>query len=103
MLLAGALGPAADSHWDRPRCRHILRHCERSEAIQNFFAEAVWIASSQELLAMTAESASSAGFALTMWREPDIPYDNRISSSRRPSPFKSFFTALEATTSPSLA
>jgi hypothetical protein len=30
-------------------------------------------------------------------------YDSRISSSRRPSPFKSFFTALEATTSPSLA
>ncbi|MGY2938273.1 hypothetical protein ACVWZV_003593 [Bradyrhizobium sp. GM5.1] len=32
-----------------------------------------------------------------------VPYDSRISNSRRPSPFKSFFTALEATTSPSLA
>ncbi|MBH5403150.1 hypothetical protein HZZ13_35955 [Bradyrhizobium sp. CNPSo 4010] len=28
------------------------RHCERSEAIQNPSAETVWIASSQELLAM---------------------------------------------------
>lgn len=27
-------------------------------------------------------------------------YDSRISSSRRPSPFKSFFTALEAAISP---
>ena len=44
------------------RC-HIRRHCERSdlsaealakaEAIQNLSADAVWIASSQELLAMT--------------------------------------------------
>jgi hypothetical protein len=65
--------------------------------------EAVWIASAQELLAMTAERASSPAFAMTMWREPDVPYDNRISSSRRPSPFSSFFTALEATTSPSFA
>jgi hypothetical protein len=31
------------------------------------------------------------------------PYNSRMSSSLRPSPFKSFFTALEATTSPSLA
>src|SRR5205807_1031284 len=30
-----------------------FRHCERSEAIQNLSAETVWIASSQELLAMT--------------------------------------------------
>jgi hypothetical protein len=30
-----------------------LRHCERSEAIQNLSAETAWIASSQELLAMT--------------------------------------------------
>ncbi|RXT48449.1 hypothetical protein B5V03_10890 [Bradyrhizobium betae] len=34
--------------------RHTLRHCERSEAIQSLSAETVWIASSQELLAMTA-------------------------------------------------
>ncbi|PPQ20218.1 hypothetical protein CV770_06995 [Bradyrhizobium sp. AC87j1] len=32
-----------------------------------------------------------------------VAYDNRISSSRLPSPFSSFFTALDATTSPSLA
>ncbi len=30
-------------------------------------------------------------------------YPSRISSSRRPSPFSSFFTALEAITSPLLA
>jgi len=29
------------------------RHCERSEAIQSLSAEGFWIASSQELLAMT--------------------------------------------------
>jgi hypothetical protein len=29
------------------------RHCERSEAIQTVSAAIVWIASSQELLAMT--------------------------------------------------
>src|SRR3954449_4695345 len=33
----------------------LLRHCERSEAIQNLSAETVWIASSQVLLAMTTE------------------------------------------------
>ena len=32
-----------------------------------------------------------------------LPYDNRKSSNRRPSVFSSFFTALEATTSSSLA
>ena len=32
------------------------RHCERSEAIQTVSAEAAWIASSQELLAMTEEA-----------------------------------------------
>jgi len=32
----------------------ILRHCERSEAIQTVSAERPWIASSQELLAMTS-------------------------------------------------
>jgi hypothetical protein len=31
------------------------RHCERSEAIQSLSAETVWIASSQELLAMTEQ------------------------------------------------
>ena len=36
---------------EEPRRRLILRHCERSEAIQNLSAEAVWIASSQVLLA----------------------------------------------------
>src|SRR4051795_176255 len=33
------------------------RHCERSEAIQNISVEAAWIASSQELLAMTESRA----------------------------------------------
>ncbi|SPP95009.1 protein of unknown function [Bradyrhizobium vignae] len=33
------------------------RHCERSEAIQNLFAEGFWIASSQGLLAMTEQGA----------------------------------------------
>ena len=36
-----------------PVVSHI-RHCERSEAIQSASAEGLWIASSQELLAMTA-------------------------------------------------
>jgi len=36
------------------------RHCERSEAIQTFSAEAAWIASSQELLAMTECGSSDA-------------------------------------------
>jgi hypothetical protein len=31
----------------------ILRHCERSEAIQTFFSKEGWIASSLTLLAMT--------------------------------------------------
>src|SRR3954463_11218900 len=41
-------------------CFHTFRHCERSEAIQNPSAETVWIAWSQELLAMTeyVEAAS---------------------------------------------
>jgi hypothetical protein len=34
------------------------RHCERSEAIQNPSAGAVWIASSLALLAMTTELMS---------------------------------------------
>src|SRR3954464_634021 len=38
-----------------PDFRLSRRHCERSEAIQNPSAEPVWIASSQGLLAMTAE------------------------------------------------
>jgi hypothetical protein len=34
--------------------KHLPRHCEPSEAIQNAFAEAVWIASSlRSFLAMT--------------------------------------------------
>ena len=39
-------------------CASLLQHChcERSEAIQNPSAEALWIASSQELLAMTEET-----------------------------------------------
>jgi hypothetical protein len=35
------------------------RHCERSEAIQDLSVEAVWIASSQELLAMTEQELTS--------------------------------------------
>src|SRR5579864_5654749 len=35
------------------RCPPPPRHCERSEAIQSLSAEGFWIASSQELLAMT--------------------------------------------------
>src|SRR3984957_13458446 len=37
----------------RSRRRVWHRHCERSEAIQNLAAGRLWIASSQELLAMT--------------------------------------------------
>jgi len=37
--------------------RLILRHCERSEAIQSLTAVGFWIASSQELLAMTTAEA----------------------------------------------
>ena len=36
------------------------RHCERSEAIQNRSAEGLWIASSQELLAMTEQGATAS-------------------------------------------
>ena len=39
---------------EQARRRPLLRHCERSEAIQNPSEERLWIASSQELLAMTA-------------------------------------------------
>ncbi len=61
------------------------------------------------LLAMTEFGVGSAP---QQWREADarqccsLPQnydDNRISSSRRPSPRSSFFTALDATTSPSFA
>ena len=38
------------------------RHCERSEAIQSLFAEGFWIASSQALLAMTEQGATSPLF-----------------------------------------
>ncbi len=41
------------AHAGEFRCGHILRHCERSEAIQKLSAEGFWIASSQGLLAMT--------------------------------------------------
>jgi hypothetical protein len=54
--------------------------------------------------------ASTTFLARKMWMagtspamtELDNSYDSLISNSRR-SPFKSFFTALDATTSPSLA
>jgi hypothetical protein len=44
----------------RKRARNCLntRHCERSEAIQNLSTDAVWIASSQGLLAMTGVEAA---------------------------------------------
>ncbi len=44
-----------DAGGHRVRYRPLLRHCERSEAIQSPSAEAVWIASSAALLAMTKE------------------------------------------------
>ena len=65
----------------------------------------------------TGNSESSPNSILWLWI-PDLrsaslrlsgmtteceAYDNRISSNRRPSLFSSFFTALDATTSPSLA
>jgi hypothetical protein len=37
------------------------RHCQRSEATHNLFAEAVWIASSLTLLAMTNERPRQRG------------------------------------------
>lgn len=40
--------------------RLILRHCERSEAIQSPSAETAWIASSQEFLAMTVRKQPRA-------------------------------------------
>jgi hypothetical protein len=36
------------------RALHPHRHCGRSEAIQNLSVKGFWIASSQELLAMTS-------------------------------------------------
>jgi hypothetical protein len=85
------------------------RHCERSEAIQDVSAKPVWIASAQGRLAMTEFGASRVpAIAARMWSE-NAPRagktydDNRMSSRRRPSLRSSFFTALEATTSPSLA
>jgi hypothetical protein len=43
----------------------LHRHCERSEAIQSLSAEGFWIASSQELLAMTnAEAGGLQALAL---------------------------------------
>src|SRR3954452_17084262 len=55
-----------------PDFRLSPRHCERSEAIQNPSAEPVWIASSQGLLAMTAERvplAMTAGETLAPHRQ----------------------------------
>jgi hypothetical protein len=43
---------------DRDGCR-ALRHCKRSEAIQNPTAATAWIASSQGLLAMTGVGSES--------------------------------------------
>ncbi|WP_157083682.1 hypothetical protein [Bradyrhizobium manausense] len=39
------------------------RHCERSEAIQDRSAEGLWIASSQELLAMTEQDLTAVALA----------------------------------------
>jgi hypothetical protein len=51
------------------------RHCERSEAIQSLSAETVWIASSQELLAMT-ERPSTGVIPGHAKREPGISLHN---------------------------
>ncbi|MHC2625835.1 hypothetical protein ACVIW2_007867 [Bradyrhizobium huanghuaihaiense] len=55
------------------------RHCERSEAIQSLFGEAVWIASSQELLAMTETPSSS--------RHPEVAASSAALEGRRPGSF----------------
>ena len=56
----------------------------------------------------SAEPVIGPRFARNRWLRLsgttiEAGYDSRISKSRRPSLFNSFFTALEATTSPSLA
>jgi hypothetical protein len=50
-----ALRPGHES--DNVALALSIRHCERSEAIQNSSAERLWIASSQGLLAMTEQAA----------------------------------------------
>ena len=55
---------------------------------------------------MTAEGAVqsfNAGPAADAVKRAAVPYDSRLSSNLRPSPFNSFFTALDATTSPLVA
>ena len=51
------------------RALNSSRHCERSEAIQNPSTEAVWIASSQELLAMTVREWRAISPS-SSWRKP---------------------------------
>ena len=58
------------------------RHCERSEAIQNRSAEGLWIASSQELLAMTAPVSST--------RHPEVAAQAALEGRR---PARSSFEA----------
>src|SRR3954462_6975301 len=48
------------------------RHCERSEAIQTATAETAWFASSQGLLAMTAEQAAKLERAHREIPQPQI-------------------------------
>jgi hypothetical protein len=60
---------------DRFKCREagavsadqMARHCERSEAIQSVSTEAGWIASSQELLAMTADERYTISVVERVW------------------------------------
>src|SRR3954466_478634 len=58
----------------------LLRHCERSEAIQNLSAETVWIASSQVLLAMTSGESGGitrpprGGRAIAAPARPDLGF-----------------------------
>jgi hypothetical protein len=55
------------------------RHCERSEAIQSLSAETVWIASSQELLAMTEQ--------ISLSRHPEVAASSAALEGRRPGSF----------------
>ena len=41
--------------------RSLIRHCERSEAIQNLTAEIVWIASSRSLSSVRPKRAGPVG------------------------------------------
>ena len=55
-------------------------------------------------LAMTLRELNANGINHNLEEAASVgSYDSRMSSSLRPSPFSSFLTALEATTSPSLA